>query len=46
MNLSLPLSFQKLVSLDDTSFDTVVEDHNQRGEQFGEVCKAYEVSFQ
>ena len=46
MNLSLPLSLRKLVSIGDTRFDTIVEDHNQRGEQVGEVCKAYEVSFQ
>ena len=44
--LESSVEFQKLVSLGDTSFDTIVEDHNQRGEQVGEVCKAYEVSFQ
>ena len=46
MNLSLPLSIRKLVSLGDTRFDAIVEDHNQRGEQVGEVCRAYKVSFQ
>ena len=46
MSLKIPLSFQKLVSLGDTSFDTIVEDHTQRGKQVGEVRKVYGVTFQ